>query len=90
MEAQDYSVSTKITPSIREELQWWENHLALWNGRTLVTEKPSVVIETDASKRGWGRGTLVEIGVQNAHQLPGSFGSLLAWRSSVSFGIAGV
>ena len=50
--AQDYSVSVEVTPSMREELQWWEDHLSQWNGRTLVTEKPSVVIETDASNRG--------------------------------------
>ena len=52
--AQDYSVSMEVTPNMREELQWWEDHLSQWNGRTLVTEKPAVVIETDASKRGWG------------------------------------
>ena len=51
---QDYSVSVQITPSMREELQWWETHLSQWNGKTLVTEKPSIVIETDASNRGWG------------------------------------
>ena len=52
--AQDYSMSLEVTPSMREELQWWENHLSQWNSRTLVTQKPSVVIETDASKQGWG------------------------------------
>ena len=76
--AQDYSVPVEVTPNMREE------HLSQWNGGTLVTEKPSVVIETDASKKGWGAtsqrgldgGTLVEIRVQHAHQLPGSAGSL--------------
>ena len=52
--AQDYSVSVEVTPNMREELQWWEKHLSQWNGRTLVTENSSVVIETDASKKGWG------------------------------------
>ena len=52
--AQDYSVLVEVTPNMREELQWWEEHLSQWNGGTLVTEKPSVVIETDASKKGWG------------------------------------
>ena len=51
---QDYSVSMEITPNMREELQWWEEHLSQWNGRTLVTEKPSVIIESDASNLGWG------------------------------------
>ena len=46
---QDYSVTVEITPCMRKELQRCEDHLSQWNGRTLVTEKPSVVIETDAS-----------------------------------------
>ena len=50
--AQDYSVSVEVTPNMREELQWWEDHCPQWNGRT--PEKLSVVMETDASKRGWG------------------------------------
>lgn len=37
--AQDYSVSMEVTPSMGEELQWWEDHLSQWNGRTLVTEE---------------------------------------------------
>ena len=39
---------------MREELQCWKEHLSQWNGRVLVTEKPSVVIETNTSKKGWG------------------------------------
>ena len=34
--AQDYSVSVEVTPNMREELQWWEDHRPQWNGRTLV------------------------------------------------------
>jgi len=32
-----------------EELQWWIDHLSAWNGRTIMMEKPSLVIESDAS-----------------------------------------
>ena len=39
---------------MREELHWWEEHLSQWNGRTLVSEKPSIVTETYASNLGWG------------------------------------
>ena len=51
MGAQDYSATVEITRSLREELQW---HLSQWNGRTLVTQNPSVVTEIDASHKGWG------------------------------------
>ena len=51
---QDYSVSVQITPSMREKLQWWGDHLSQWNGKTLVMEKPSIITETDASDWSWG------------------------------------
>ena len=28
--------------------------LSAWNGKTIMTDKPSLVIESDASIRGWG------------------------------------
>ena len=97
MGAQDYSVSTGITPNMREELQWWENHLTLWNGRTLVTEKPSVVIETNASKRGWGQPPWAsgQGGVLGRNRSPKCTSTVWklwqpSWQSNVSFGIAGV
>ena len=36
----------------QEELQWWLDHLSAWNGRTIMTEKPSLVMESDASIGG--------------------------------------
>ena len=38
----------------KEELLWWFNYLSAWNGKTIMAEKPSVVIESDALTRGWG------------------------------------
>jgi hypothetical protein len=37
-----------------EELQWWVDHLTAWNAKTLMTEKPSIVVESDVSTHGWG------------------------------------
>ena len=37
-----------------EELEWWLNHMSFWNGKTLMAERPSLTIESDASRRGWG------------------------------------
>jgi hypothetical protein len=41
MGVQECSVAVRITPNMREELQWWKNDLSPWNGNTLATEKPS-------------------------------------------------
>ena len=37
------------------DLKWWINHLALWNGKSvLAPTNPDVVFDTDASNRQWG------------------------------------
>lgn len=51
---QDYSKLLSLSREEHEELQWWLDHLTVWNGKTIMTEKPSIVIESDASTRGWG------------------------------------
>lgn len=37
-----------------EELKWWRDHLTAWNGKALLREPPTLIIETDASTTGWG------------------------------------
>ena len=51
---QDYSAQLVLSTEEREELEWWLDHLSAWNGKTIMTDKPSLVIESDASTRGWG------------------------------------
>ena len=51
---QDYSAQLILSTEEKEELEWWWDHLSAWNGKTIMTDKPSVVIESDASTRGWG------------------------------------
>ena len=43
-----------LSSEAREELHWWSAHLDAWNGRALLHPAPDLVIETDASKKGWG------------------------------------
>jgi hypothetical protein len=37
-----------------EELEWWQEHLTRWNGCSLLSRKPDMILETDAI--GWGAG----------------------------------
>ena len=54
LKASSYDTPISISPPAREDLQWWVQHLGNWNGRTIQTTPPELVIETDASKTGWG------------------------------------
>ena len=38
----------------REDLTWWLKSFSEWNGRKVCDPSPTMTIETDASKRGWG------------------------------------
>ncbi|CAG8796909.1 4446_t:CDS:2, partial [Gigaspora rosea] len=40
--------------SISNQKIWWAEHLTNWNGQSLITNTPSVVIYTDAFQTGWG------------------------------------
>ena len=51
---QDYSAQLILSTGKQEELQWWLDHLSAWNGRIIMTGKPSLVIESDVSTQGWG------------------------------------
>ena len=54
---QDYSKRVGLSTEEHEELQWWLDHLTARNGKTMVMEKPAIVIESDASTRGCGKWT---------------------------------
>ena len=51
---QDYSLLLRFSEDEREELQWWIDHLSSWNGKTMLSRKPTLTIESDASRTGWG------------------------------------
>lgn len=57
---------------------WWRDILKAWNGKALISGAPDLIIETDASLRGWGgilqrdvhRGPVVSRKVSFAHKFP--------------------
>ena len=49
-----FDATTALSTEAKDELQWWLAHLNAWNGRALVRPSPDVIIETDASRTGWG------------------------------------
>ena len=51
---QDYNSSLQLSWEAREEIQWWQQHLSQWNGRSLIRHQEQMVICSDASLAGWG------------------------------------
>ena len=43
-----------LSQAARKDLEWWIHNLSEWNGRAVQTPDPTLVIETDALKKGWG------------------------------------
>ena len=41
-------------PECQNDLQWWVDQISTWNGRSIITPAPDLVITTDASLQGWG------------------------------------
>ena len=54
--SRDRSFDSRIPLSIEaiDELRWWLAHLDAWNGLALLHPSPDLIIETDASRMGWG------------------------------------
>lgn len=38
-----------------EEVAWWRNHLHAWNRKALFQKPIDLIIETDVSRKRWGR-----------------------------------
>jgi hypothetical protein len=51
---QSYKALLTLDTAAREEVLWWRDHLQGWNGRALFEHPVDLVIETDASRKGWG------------------------------------
>ena len=75
--SQTYDSATPLCPQAKEELVWWRDNLEAWNGKALVSGSPDLVIETDASRQGWGAfcngvstgGLVVSRGIPFPHKL---------------------
>ena len=51
---QDYDSTLTLSLDSREELLWWDNQMIKWNGKTILTTEPDLIIESDASNQGCG------------------------------------
>ena len=51
---QTYEAQVALDQPAREKILWWRDHLQAWNGRALFQEPVELIIETDASRKGWG------------------------------------
>ncbi|VDH93156.1 Hypothetical predicted protein [Mytilus galloprovincialis] len=49
-----YNSELVLSQKAQNELNWWIHQLIHWNGRSLISIQPSVIIQTDASNVGWG------------------------------------
>ncbi|XP_070572493.1 uncharacterized protein [Ptychodera flava] len=49
-----YDTPLSLSLEVKEELKWWMDCLGRWNGRSLLPQKPEVILQTDASKLGRG------------------------------------
>ena len=50
----DYDTSVKLSSEAVEDLQWWIHLLCHHNGRPIYSAEPTLVLKSDASKKGWG------------------------------------
>jgi len=51
--SQDYNTLLSLSPSAWEELTWWLERFAQWNGKALLHHEQNVIIRSDASLQGW-------------------------------------
>ncbi|XP_056388255.1 uncharacterized protein LOC130283090 [Hyla sarda] len=49
-----YADKVPLCPAATEELHWWLRHAVEWNGKAIFNPRPDVIIESDASRLGWG------------------------------------
>ena len=53
-QTQSYLTLVKLSPMAQNELLWWVNNLELCNDRLVIQPQAQVLIQTNASKKGWG------------------------------------
>ena len=49
-----YETMVSLNQNCQNDLQWWVDQISTWNGRSIITPAPDLVITTDASLQGWG------------------------------------
>ena len=51
---QNYEALMTLTTECLDELDWWNNHMLKWNGKSLLKKEIDLTIDSDASLTGWG------------------------------------
>ena len=51
---QNYKALTTSPTKCLDELDWWNNHMLKWNGKSLIKKEIDLTINSDASLIGWG------------------------------------
>ena len=51
---ENYKALLSLSLPAQEELSWWQEKLAHWNGEALLCHQETMVIESDASPQVWG------------------------------------
>ena len=82
---QSHEAMISLDQAAREEVIWWRDHLQAWNGKALFQKPVDLLIETDASRRGWGAycqgistgGAMVLRRNASTHQLFGTAGRVI-------------
>ena len=79
-QTQSYLTPVKLTPITKDKLLWWVNNLGLCNGRLVIQPQAQVLIQTDATKKGWGlyvegseQGSVVQEGTGSTYQSAGTY-----------------
>ena len=65
---QSYEALLTLDTAAREDILWWRDHLQGWNGRALFQHPIDLIIETDASRQGWGAYCEGVLCSQNIHK----------------------
>ena len=45
---QNYDTRLRLSEDRKEELVWWDTQMVRWNGKTIMTKDPKLIIESDA------------------------------------------
>ena len=54
LEGKGYNSVVPLNKECQNDLQWWIHQLSTWNGRSIISPAPDLIITTDASLKGWG------------------------------------
>ena len=52
--SQSYDTCLTLSQYSSDELVWWDSQMVKWNGRTILVRNTDLIIDSDASRAGWG------------------------------------